>query len=239
MIKKRLIIAISIITIIISLFNIFIWYKNSTKNTNLQNQLLKEIKYQKNDKTNINFSNLFNKNNETVGWLKLKNTTINYPVVQHNNNNFYLNHSFDKTYNDAGWIFMDYRNNPTEFSKNTIIYGHSRLDKTMFYTLKNVLKKSWYANKENHIIDYQTSNKKTKWQVFSTYTIPVENYYLTTNFKNEQDFIKWLNTITKRSIYNYNIKLNSKDKILTLSSCYNSNKNRVVLHAKLIEEIIN
>lgn len=59
---------------------------------------------------NIDFNKLINKNPDTIGWIKVLGTDINYPVVQTNNNDFYLTHSFDKSYNKAGWIFADYIN---------------------------------------------------------------------------------------------------------------------------------
>ena len=68
-------------------------------------------------------------------------TNINYPVVQTNDNEYYLGRAFDKSKNDAGWVFMDYRNDVNNLSDNTIIYGHGRLDKTVFGSLKNALKK--------------------------------------------------------------------------------------------------
>ena len=83
-------------------------------------------------------------NSDVVGWIQVAGTNINYPIVQSNDNDFYLNHSFDKSINGAGWVFMDYRNNPSSFDKNTIIYAHSRVDGSMFHTLRNVVKESWF-----------------------------------------------------------------------------------------------
>ena len=91
----------------------------------------------------VNLDELKKINEETVGWIQVAGTTVNYPIVQHSDNKFYLTHQFDKKYNDAGWIFMDHRNNSEDFDSNTIIYGHGRLNKTMFGSLKNVIKKSW------------------------------------------------------------------------------------------------
>ena len=74
-------------------------------------------------------------NPDTIGFIKVMGTNINYPFVQTLDNDYYLNRSYDKTYNNAGWIFLDYRNN--EFNdKNTIIYGHGRINGTMFGSLK-------------------------------------------------------------------------------------------------------
>lgn len=183
---------------------------------------------------NVNFKELLKKNSDTVGWINLNNTNINYPFVQSKDNEYYLSHSYDKSKNKAGWVFLDFRNNKNLSDKNNIIYAHSRLDKTMFGSLSKVLKKDWYTNKDNHIIRISTPTIDTMWQIFSVYTIPEENYYITTSFKDNNDYQQFLNTIKKRSKFNFNTNLNTNDKIITLSTCY-SNTKRTVVHAKLIK----
>ncbi len=183
---------------------------------------------------NVNFNDLMNKNPDTVGFLKVNGTNINYPVVQTNDNKFYLNHSFDKSYNEAGWVFMDYRNDVNQLSDNTIIYAHGRWDTTMFGSLKNVFKNNWYQNTDNYVVHLSTPAYNSLWQVFSIYTIPTETYYITSNFGTDESYQKFLTTIQSRSVYKFNASVNTNDKILTLSTCLN-NKEKVVLHAKLIK----
>ena len=182
----------------------------------------------------VDLTELKEKNSDTVGWINVNNTNINYPFVQTKDNSYYLNHSFDKKYNEAGWVFLDYRNNNDLNNKNTILYAHSRLDKTMFGSLSKVLKSSWYNNKDNHIIRLSTDTENTLWQIFSVYKIPEESYYITTNFNSNKEYTKFLNTIKQRSIHNFNTNLDANDKILTLSTCY-SDTERTVVHAKLIK----
>ena len=117
------------------------------------------------------FSNLIAKNSDTVAFIHVNNTLINYPVVKTNDNSYYLNHSFDKKKNTAGWIFMDYRNSIDELSDNTIIYGHRRLDGTMFGTLKNILLPFWQSNKDNYVIFISTLKENYLFQIFSVYVI--------------------------------------------------------------------
>lgn len=183
----------------------------------------------------VDITKLKEKNNDTVGWINVNNTNINYPYVQTNDNSYYLDHSFDKSYNEAGWVFMDYRNNSNLDNKNTIIYAHSRLDKTMFGSLSKVLKLEWYSNKDNHIIRISTEEENTLWQIFSVYKIEEESYYITTNFDDDEEYTEFLNTLSSRSLYNFNTTLTSEDKILTLSTCY-SDTVRTVVHAKLIKK---
>lgn len=203
--------------------------KEINKNKNQTKNIIKLVK----ETSKIDITSLIKKNKDTVGYLKVNNTNINYPVVQSKDNKYYLTHNFNKEKTSAGWIFMDKRNNKNFQNKNNIIYGHSRLDKTMFGTLKNVLEEVWYNNSENHIIEVTTETKTYKYKVFSIYLIDKENYYLQTNFKSDTDYKKFINIIMKRSITNFNIKEENISSILTLSTCYKHTK-RVVLHATLI-----
>lgn len=182
----------------------------------------------------VDLSKLKNDNNDTVGWININNTNINYPFVQTIDNDYYLDHSFDKEYNEAGWLFLDYRNNHDFSDRNNVIYGHSRLDKTMFGSLNKVLKRDWYSNRDNHVIRISLDNENTLWQVFSVYKIKTESYYITTNFNNDSEYLKFLDTISKRSIYDFDVHLDKDDKVLTLSTCY-SDTERTVVHARLIK----
>ncbi len=183
---------------------------------------------------NVDFSNLKEKNADTAGWIQVNGTNINYPFVQARDNEYYLTHSFDKSYNSAGWVFLDYRNNINNLDKNTILYAHARLDKTMFGTLQDILKNNWYANDDNHIIKLSTEKQNTLWQVFSVYSIPTTSDYIQTQFTSDQEFETFAKKLQKRSIYKFNTTLNSSDKLLTLSTCLGKTK-RMVVHAKLIK----
>ena len=183
----------------------------------------------------VDFNELLAKNLDTVGWIQVKGTNINYPIVQTTDNSYYLNHAFDKTSNDAGWVFMDYRNDAVNFNQNTIIYAHSRYNGTMFGSLKNILNSSWYTNKNNHIIRLSTPTENTMWQVFSVYTIPKESYYITPSFNTVDSYSEFLNTIKGRSEVEFSGTVNTNDKVLTLSTCQDNFGNRIVMHAKLIK----
>ena len=79
--------------------------------------------YMKTDLINVDFTELKKKNSDTKGWIQVLGTNINYPFVQSKDNKYYLTRSFDKKYTDAGWVFLDYRNNIDNLSKNNIIYA--------------------------------------------------------------------------------------------------------------------
>ena len=182
---------------------------------------------------NVDLNDLKKINSDTVGYIKVNNTNINYPVVQTTNNTFYLNHTFDKSNNKAGWVFMDYRNHNDNFDTNTILYAHGRLDNTMFGSLRKVIKEEWYTNPDNYILQYSNDYYSTKWQVFSIYRVKETDDYIKTNFNSNEEYNSFINLIKGRSIYDFNIDVNTNDNIITLSSCYNDT-DRMVLHAKLI-----
>ena len=182
----------------------------------------------------VEFNELKTINNDTKGWIQVNGTNINYPFVQATDNKYYLNHTFNKNYNSAGWVFLDYRNNINELNKNTIIYAHGRDDKTMFGSLKNILKSGWLNNTDNYIIKLSTETHNTLWQAFSVYRIPTTSDYLKIDFYSNEDFIDFTNKLINRSKHNFNTTINENDKILTLSTCYNDD-DKVVLHSKLIK----
>ena len=245
---------------LVSASKVFNWFNDNNKVDNITEDILENVKVkEKKDNENteninppedkwndywdyikmnlleIDFNQLLKRNSDTVGWIEVKGTNINYPIVQTTDNNYYLTHAFDKTENEAGWVFMDYRNDSVNFNQNTIIYAHSRLTGSMFGSLKNILNSSWYTNKNNHIIRLSTPTENTMWQVFSVYTIPKESYYITPSFNSNEAYLEFLNTIKSRSEVDFSGTVNINDKILTLSTCKDNFGNRVVMHAKLIK----
>lgn len=183
---------------------------------------------------NVRFDELIKKNNDTIAWINVNHTNINYPVVQAKDNDYYLTHSYDKSTNEAGWVFLDFRNKNDFSDKNNIIYAHSRLDKTMFGSLSRVLKSDWYMDKSNHVIRISTPSADSLWQIFSVYVVKEESYYITTEFSSDNSYVEFLNTIRDRSKYDFKTELNATDRIITLSTCY-SDTERTVVHAKLIK----
>ena len=232
---------ILLFVLIYSGIKIFKWYKDKTNNNKIAEQIKSTVIVEdKNEDENkeeytVDFNKLKEQNNETVAWIKVNNTNVEYPVVRATNNSFYLNHSFDKSKNSAGWIFADYKNKFDNTDKNIVIYGHNMRDDSMFGSLKNILNSNWYNNEENTNIALYTENEKYIYKVFSIYKIESEDYYIKTEFSNDNEFEKFIKTLKKRSIKNFNIDISKEDSILTLSTCANNNKYRVVLHSKKIK----
>ena len=235
---KRKIFAIAIYIIlfaslIYSGIQIYKWKADSNNNNQIIEKVKEEVIVKTEDNTyKIDFGKLKEQNSDSVAWLKVPNTSIDFPVVKAQDNSYYLTRNFEKQQNAAGWAFADYRNKFDGSDKNIIIYGHNRRDGTMFGTLQNILKEDWYNNEENTKITLDTESGENTYQVFSIYKTEVEDYYIKTNFKDDAEYEEFINKLKSRSIKNFNVELTKDDQILTLSTCANNNKYRIVLHAK-------
>ena len=183
----------------------------------------------------VDFSELKQTNPKTIGWIEVKGTNVNLPYVQTSDNKYYLNHSFDNTYNSAGWAFLDYRNNKNELDKNNIIYAHGRKNGSMFGSLRNLLKKDWQKNTSNYVIRTSSEKENTMWQIFSVYYLPTTNDYIQIDFKDDDEFMNFTKKILERSMFDFKTSVSKNDKILTLSTCYSSTE-KLVVHAKLIKK---
>ncbi len=180
------------------------------------------------------YKKLLGKNSDTVGWLTVLGTKIDYPIVKGADNSYYLSRNFNREKDYNGWVFMDYRNDEQNLDSNTIIYGHNRYySGVMFGTLNNVTKKKWLNNADNQYITFNTLYKSMTWKVFSIYSIDVTSDYLYINFENDESFQNFINLIKGRSNYQFDANVTVNDKILTLSTCLDNDK-RLVVHAVLI-----
>lgn len=202
--------------------------KENTNNTSSATNYSSDLSY-----LNINFNYYTKKNEETVAWIKVNGTNINYPVVKHQDNEYYLNHDFYKNSSNTGWIFADYRNDFENLSNNTIIYGHNLTNRTMFGSLPLLLKNNWYNTETNRYIKISTPKYNSIWKIFSIYKIEPTTDYLRTKFNSTENYQEFLNKIKERSAYNFNVDLTYEDKIITLSTCDDTGTKRIVIHAKL------
>ena len=227
-IKKKILLIILTIISIFSFAKIIIYYIKSYQNKKTNQELIEKSIEKIDNKHKINYSKI--NNEDVVGWIIMNQNKINYPILKSNDNNFYLTRDYNKKHNQSGSIFMDYRNNDFK-DKNTVIYGHSMLDGTMFGSLREMFKKGYFDTKNNNYIKiYDLNSKEITYQIFSYYIIDTENYYITTTFTTEEQYKIFIDKITKRSYKNFNIKIDTTDQILTLSTCSSNNK-RKVLHA--------
>lgn len=202
---------------------------DNNKDFNESKSIIRELT----NTNSINFDELKEKNNDTVAWIKVPNTLINYPIVQREDNKFYLKNDFYKKQNIYGWIFADFRDEFPNLSQNTIIYGHNTSIGIMFGDLINLLDQKWYENEENKYIYLSTTEKEYKFEIFSVYKINTTNDYIKVDFNN--DFNEYIQMISGRSFIDFKAKIEN-EKIITLSTCYNTQNSAVklVVHAKMI-----
>jgi sortase B len=220
-----------------SVYKIVIWVTENRRNNNVKemvNEYVTIEEDEKDNKYNINFAKLKEINSDVVAYLKVYNTKIEYPVVKTLDNDYYLNHSFDKTRNSAGWIFANFNNSFDGEDKNISMFGHGRLDGSMFGTLKETLTSSWQKSNPHKQIVFITEKEVNEYEIFSTYKILIEDYYIKNTFPNSDEYEEFLNILKKRSNYDYGVDLTSEDQIITLSTCDVNNHYRIVLHARKI-----
>lgn len=236
-----LIVLIIVFTFSACKISLFLLDLHNNKN-NMQNLIQDVINIEIEEKNQeeifkIDFDKLLSVNEDTIGWIKFNNDKINNPIVQTSDNSYYLKRAFDKSYNQVGTIFMDYRNTSLN-DKNVVLFGHAMLDDTMFGSLQDVFNNDFFDTKENNYIQlYNKNNELLTYQIFSYYIIEKEEYYITTSFNSDSNFNKFIDTIIKRSYKKFDVEVSINDKILTLSTCSGTGgtSKRKVIHAKRID----
>ncbi|MBC1743560.1 class B sortase [Listeria welshimeri] len=174
-------------------------------------------------------------NKDMAGWLTIVDTEIDYPILQSTDNDYYLHHNYKNEKARAGSIFKDYRNTNEFLDKNTIIYGHNMKDGSMFADLRKYLDKDFF--KAHPTFSYESGLANYKAEIFSVYETTTDFYYIETDFPGKQDFDDYLEKVKQQSIYKSNVKVSSKDRIITLSTCDTEKdyeKGRMVIQGKLV-----
>ena len=177
----------------------------------------------------VDFSILKQENQDIVAWIYCENTPINYPVLQSNDNEYYLRRLINGEYNTAGSIFMDYRNHSNMNDDNTIIYGHNMKNDTMFGTLTKYKEQEYYEN--NRIMYLFTPEKNYMIELFAGCTISVDSDVYNLSQINKDEIIN-------ESDFKSDIIVEDEDKTITLSTCsYDYDGARYIIMGK-IQEII-
>ncbi len=236
--RKKLIaisvLACSLLAMLFSFFNIVNWMEDNKK-TKERIEIVQEVtKIEINPVStflSVDFTELSKINDEVVAWIKVPETSVNYPVVKHKDNSYYLTHSYDKSFNYAGWIYTDYRNDIDDLVSNNIIYGHGRVDGSMFGSLRDLINKDG----SEKLVYISTPYNNYIFKVFSIYRIMNTNDYLYTGYDNNEKFLSFIDLIKNRSLVKYDdLEIEPSDKILTLATCYDT-REKFVIHAKMIK----
>lgn len=170
---------------------------------------------------------------ELVGWINVPNTGINHPVVQHSDNDYYLEHSPNGSETKFGSIYMDFRNSEDSSDWNTAIYGHNMEDGTMFSDLERYRKRDFFYN--NPYFYYDSLYGEYFCQIFSVYYSAAYSESNTVFFHSDQRFYEFGSLVADMSLYPSNISIESGDRILTLATCTDQfNNARLVIHARMM-----
>ena len=190
----------------------------------------------------INLQNLYDINKDIIGWIKVGNTNINYPVMQSKIENYYLKKDFYKRYSYYGTPFLA-NNCDINTSENLIIYGHNMKNRKMFGDLENYKNKQFYDS--NKVIDLYTLDNgetiKISYEIFAVFkTVAYSStdfkYYQHVSFNSKESFEVFINHVQDLSLYKTEVNPKYGDKLITLSTCEYSNKNgRLVVVARKIE----
>ncbi len=181
---------------------------------------------------------LSNSYKDAKAWLKIPGTSIDSAIYQSDNNDRYLRNDKDNNQTRWGENFLDYRcdlSKIEESMQNIIIYGHNTEVDTRFTPLLNYTDIDFY-NKHQYI-EFATSTKNYKFQIFSVYKTTTDFYYIDTSFKDIESYGSFVNSLKEKSQIETNVNVSKDDTILTLSTCdYEINNGRFVVQAKLIKE---
>lgn len=238
---------------IISMFNIVTHQIDSSKQErifadlsdmiqqNIESNDTSHIQYDE-DKFFINeYFDLFTQNTDMVGWIRIDDTKINYPVMQSiDRPDFYLKHGFDKEYTDYGCPYVREICDVQEPSDNIVIYGHNMADGTMFSQLVNYSKKSFWQ--EHKTIHFDTLTDYGEYEILAVFKTVVYKqsdeafpYYRYTDFNSVTEYAEFVNKCKELSLYDTGVDAVYGDKLITLSTCEFSRQNgRLVVVAKKI-----
>lgn len=179
----------------------------------------------------INLEALREKNPDVVGWIFAPNCKLNYPIVQGEDNQHYLDHTWDNRKSVAGAIFMESTNSPDFSDARTIIYGHNMADFSMFGSLHRYESRvSWSRNPYVYLV---TDAGVLRYEIYSVYKAEVESDTYLTNLEKESRRASFIKLTKEEAIYETDITPAISDRLLTLSTCAGGASTRRVVHARL------
>ena len=241
---KKIVFLILLIIFILSnicfIINIVEIYHDKKVNTHILENIEIDEEVPSKSELLTKLEKLNKENNDIVGWIQIKDTNINYPVLQTTDNDYYLSHNYLKESSKRGSIFLDKDVN-INTSFNYLIYGHRSKTKLMFEDLYNYTKKDFYL--KNRIINFATLDNEYEYEIVAVFYSKVYyqnesnvfRYYNYANITNAEDFNYYIEQVKKNNIYNNDIDVKYGDYLLTLSTCEYTQKNgRLVIVAKRI-----
>lgn len=244
--KKFKVFTVILLTVVILCIGLYLYNRYFISNEIKPAAVKSDI--QKEDVVPSEYEEYYKKNTDFVGWIKIENTNIDYPVVQTDNNDYYLSHNFEKEPEGRGSIYMDCICSPDLSDKNTVIYGHNWLDTTMFSELTKYNSFDFY--KKHPVIEFNTISEMHKWKIFAVFITSASESedngyvfnYIYPHMEGE-NFYGYKKEIDKRTLFYTGVDVNESDQILTLSTCTRAadkGKNRadcrIVIVARMVRE---
>lgn len=182
--------------------------------------------------TRIDLDALQEINSEAVGWIEIPDTVISYPLLHTSDNSYYLSHTFQKEKNRTGSIFIESSNKNDLTDLHTIIYGHNMKSGAMFADLKNYLRKSFWQ--EHPYVYIDLADGAHCYEIFSCHEAAVSDICYTVGYEPDSVYEEFLTSIRNASLFDTGVSVGKDDMVVTLSTCTNDGKNRIVVHAKKI-----
>ena len=223
----------------ICLYNLYSIYREEDNEKRIKQKLIDLVDISSiSEEDKLDFDKLKKINPDVVGWIKVDDTNINYPILKAKDNDYYLNHSFYRKSNQLGSIFMDAKANSDFSSFNTFIYGHYTTNGVMFGQLNKYVNQSFV---DNHPYFYiYTPNKNFKVEVFSSYIDNATSLSYQTSFADIDSRNEYIKLIMNKSIVKSNVtNISSDEKIVSLYSCEGiddiNKDNRYYIHGVLKE----
>ena len=181
------------------------------------------------------FAKLQTINPDTIGWIYMADSVVDYPVVQAKNNEYYLNHLFDGSPHRAGAVYMDSSNDKNFTDKNTILYGHHMKDGSMFHDIAAFNDPQWA--KTHQEITIETPDAVYRLEPFAGIVGDGHSTYVQTSFASEEEFMQYVQDKIEHSTFASDVVIQPEDQIVTLSTCiYVVDDGRYALFCKLIKE---
>ena len=248
-ILKKIILVILILLVVAGATYLIYNFINNKKDTGTEMQkLLENIEIAEPitpEKTEmmLKVAELQKQNKDIVGWLQIEGTNINYPVLQGEDNSYYMTHTYNKEYSKNGSIFLDKDYNWELPSTNLLMYGHNNRNGTMFEELMNYKEENYY--KEHSKIKFTTNNEDAEYEIIAAFLSRVYyqnekdvfRYYYFINAENEKQFNEYVQNSKKDSIYDTGVTAQYGDQLLTLSTCsYHTEDGRFAVVARKVKQ---
>lgn len=216
-------------------------------NSTLSGTLFREIHHSEEETVELEileeYRTLYSKNKKLIGWLKIDDTNIDYPVMQTANNEYYLDHNFDQEYDKNGSLFLDKDCDVVHRNTNLIIYGHHMKSGRMFGNLNQYSSEEY--GKKHSLIQFDTIYEKGTYEVMYVFRSRIYNedevvfkYYQFFDAASEKEFESNMQEMAALSLYDTGVTASFGDELLTLSTCDNSETDgRFVVVAKRVREL--